>query len=109
MIVKTVGFHKILFLLLICVFTSCINKKTQNKREVSSMGEPNQNDIYINPVLNTDFPDPAILKAVDGWYYAYATQSIVNGDNQNIQVARSKDLINWERMGDALPKTSLGQ
>ena len=29
---------------------------------------------YANPVLDADFPDPAILRAPDGFYYAYATQ-----------------------------------
>ena len=29
---------------------------------------------YTNPVLDRDFPDPAVLRAPDGLYYAYATQ-----------------------------------
>jgi arabinan endo-1,5-alpha-L-arabinosidase len=58
---------------------------------------------YINPVFDTDFPDPTVMRASDGWYYAYATQTIINGQMVNIQVARSKDLINWEHLGDALP------
>jgi arabinan endo-1,5-alpha-L-arabinosidase len=58
---------------------------------------------YTNPVFDTDFPDPMILRAPDGCYYAYATQTIVAGRTLNIQVARSPDLIHWERLGDALP------
>jgi arabinan endo-1,5-alpha-L-arabinosidase len=58
---------------------------------------------YTNPVFDVDFPDPTIVRASDGWYYAYATQTIINGRTINIQVARSKDLINWEHLGDALP------
>lgn len=54
---------------------------------------------YTNPVLDTDFPDPAVLRAPDGFFYAYATQ----GNGQNIQVARSRDLATWERLADALP------
>jgi arabinan endo-1,5-alpha-L-arabinosidase len=58
---------------------------------------------YTNPVLDADFPDPTVILAGDGWYYAYATQSTVAGRDVNIQVARSKDLVAWERVGDALP------
>ena len=54
---------------------------------------------YSNPVLDADFPDPAILKASDGFYYAHATQ----GGGQNIQVARSRNLVDWEQLSDALP------
>jgi arabinan endo-1,5-alpha-L-arabinosidase len=54
---------------------------------------------YTNPVLDSDFPDPAVLRAADGFFYAYATQ----GNGANIQVARSRDLVSWERLSDALP------
>ena len=58
---------------------------------------------YANPVLDADFPDPAVLKAPDGFYYAYATQTERDGKWLNLQVARSKDLIHWRHLGDALP------
>jgi len=58
---------------------------------------------YANPVLDADFPDPTVLRAADGWYYVYATQSAGASDTVNIQVARSRDLVAWERLGDALP------
>jgi arabinan endo-1,5-alpha-L-arabinosidase len=58
---------------------------------------------YVNPVLDRDFPDPAVLRAPDGWFYAYATQSEWNGRTLNIQVARSPDLVQWTLRGDALP------
>jgi arabinan endo-1,5-alpha-L-arabinosidase len=56
-----------------------------------------------NPVIDANFPDPAALKAPDGYYYVYATQGEVDGKMQNIQVARSTDLAKWDRVGDALP------
>jgi arabinan endo-1,5-alpha-L-arabinosidase len=58
---------------------------------------------YANPVVDADFPDPAVLRAPDGVYYAYATQSGAPGAMRNIQVARSPDLVNWKVVGDALP------
>jgi arabinan endo-1,5-alpha-L-arabinosidase len=58
---------------------------------------------YTNPIFDMDFPDPTVIRASDGYYYAYATQSIVQGRTLNIQVARSGDLVKWEHLGDALP------
>lgn len=44
---------------------------------------------YTNPVFNTDFPDPSVQRAPDGYFYAYAT-----GPN----CLRSKGLVNWDRV-----------
>lgn len=54
---------------------------------------------FSNPVLDQDFPDPDVLKVGDV-YYAYAT----NGNEINIQVARSSDLVHWDVLEDALPE-----
>lgn len=58
---------------------------------------------YENPVLDADFPDPTVIRAPDGRFYAYATQTERDGRMINIQVARSGDLVRWEHLGDALP------
>ena len=60
---------------------------------------------YTNPVLDEDFPDPALIQAPDGFYYAYATQTLRDGRWINIQVARSSDLVEWAGLGDAMPET----
>ena len=59
---------------------------------------------YVNPVLDKDFPDPAILRDADGWFYVFGTQSESDGRMLNVQVARSRDLVQWEHLGDALPE-----
>lgn len=59
---------------------------------------------YTNPVLDADFPDPTVLRAPDGFYYAYGTQSWRDDRWINIQVARSADLVQWHCLGDALPE-----
>lgn len=53
--------------------------------------------------INSDFPDPAVLLADDGFYYAYATQTERDGQMVNLQVARSRDLMDWELLADGLP------
>ncbi|MFL6843321.1 MAG: glycoside hydrolase family 43 protein [Allosphingosinicella sp.] len=58
---------------------------------------------FANPVIDADFPDPAILRANDGFYYVYATQTERDGNWINLQVARSRDLAHWQVLGDALP------
>lgn len=59
--------------------------------------------LFQNPVFDFDFPDPTVIRASDGYFYAYATQTVFNGSWINLQVARSADLVKWERLGDALP------
>lgn len=69
-------------------------KASQNKNQIT----------WSNPVWDHDFPDPTIITAPDGSYYAYATQGGFNGQKAHIQVAQSKDGITWHWMGDALPE-----
>ena len=58
---------------------------------------------YANPVLDADFPDPTVIRAPDGSYYGYATQTKRRGAWVNLQLAQSRDLIHWRYLGDALP------
>lgn len=75
----------------------------RNMPEPAAAGASSAERCYVNPVLDEDFPDPAVILAPDGYYYAYATQTLRDGHWLNIQVARSADLVEWEHLGDALP------
>jgi arabinan endo-1,5-alpha-L-arabinosidase len=56
---------------------------------------------YLNPVIDADFPDPAVVRAGDGIFYVYGTQG---GDPlRNIQAARSSNLVTWTQLPDVLP------
>ena len=55
--------------------------------------------MFQNPVIARDFPDPDVLRVGDT-YYAYAT----NSNGANVQVARSRDLVTWTALADALPQ-----
>jgi len=50
---------------------------------------------FTNPVLDRNFPDPAVVRAANGTFFAFGT-----GDR--IQVAASEDLVNWRYLGPAL-------
>ncbi len=58
--------------------------------------------LYVNPVIDRDFPDPDTLKVGDT-YYLYGSNTGTELDFTNIQAARSKDLVSWEPLPDALP------
>jgi len=58
---------------------------------------------FANPIVDADFPDPTVIRASDGRYYAYGTQTERDGRTINLQVMRSRDLVHWEQLGDALP------
>jgi beta-xylosidase len=55
-------------------------------------------NMFQNPIVQANFPDPFILK-VEETYYAYST----NSNSRNVPVATSTDLINWQLGRDVLP------
>jgi arabinan endo-1,5-alpha-L-arabinosidase len=83
---------------LLLTLAACATPSTRGAEAEASSGAT-----YTNPVLDVDFPDPTVIRGSDGLYYAYATQGERDGTMLNLQVARSRDLVGWERIGDALP------
>lgn len=58
---------------------------------------------YQNPVFEPIFADPSAIRTDDGWYYAYATMDNwgpENGGWHVVPIIRSRDLVNWEFVGD---------
>jgi beta-xylosidase len=55
--------------------------------------------LYESPVLDQNFPDPAVIEA-GGFFYAFAT----NSNRSNVAAARSEDLVAWTLLPDALPE-----
>ena len=51
---------------------------------------------YTNPVIDNNAPDPTVIRAKDGTFYAYATWR-----NKNLPVYKSTDMVNWEYLGGA--------
>ncbi len=62
---------------------------------------------YTNPVSKAfadTFADPSIIKGKDGYWYSYGTSDPLRegeGTSHTIPMARSKDLVNWNYVGDA--------
>ncbi len=78
---------------------ACAGEPSEQPGPVPS-SPPAQGTQAGTPVLDDDFPDPDVLE-VDGAYFAYAT----NANAQNVRVARSEDLRDWELTDrDALPQ-----
>lgn len=80
-----------IFLLLTISFYSC-GKNAGNKAD-------SQIEKSTNPVLDRNFPDPTVI-FYKGTYYAYAT----NGNQCNIQLASSLNLVEWKPEADAMPE-----
>lgn len=62
---------------------------------------------YKNPVSKgfaDTLADPAVIKAKDGYWYAYGTTDPLQegeGEFHTIPISRSKNLVDWEYVGDA--------
>jgi arabinan endo-1,5-alpha-L-arabinosidase len=78
-------------------------REDEGRRGAAAPRATGANGVFTNPVFDEDFPDPTVIRADGGWFYAYATQGPVGGGVHNIQVARSRDLVRWTREPDALP------
>ena len=91
---------RLLSLITLCLALSASAPQIAAQRRA---GSESRARTYANPVFNEDFPDPTVVRATDGWFYAYATQGPVGDRVHNFQLARSRDLVRWERMADPLP------
>lgn len=58
---------------------------------------------YQNPVFEPVLADPSVIKADDGYVYAYGTEDDW-GDGEGsrlVPVIRSKNMVNWDYVGEA--------
>lgn len=62
------------------------------------------NGKYRNPVLYADYSDPDVCRVGDDFYMTSSSFNCVPG----LQILHSKDLVNWEIAGAALPETLPG-
>jgi arabinan endo-1,5-alpha-L-arabinosidase len=78
----------------------------------SGTAKTQETDEYINPVSKgfaDTFADPAVIKAKDGYWYAYGTTDpLKEGEDvfHTIPIARSKNLVDWTYVRDAFDEPS---
>ncbi len=69
---------------------------------------------YVNPVsrdVGDTYADPAVVRGRDGWWYAYATTDPLRSGERvfhRVPMSRSRDLVDWEYIGDAFPQGAAG-
>lgn len=61
---------------------------------ISSLAMPLTKREVWGPVIDTDFPDPSIIK-VDNIWYAFGTQSLYDYTDIKVQFATSEDFTSW--------------
>lgn len=62
-------------------------------------------DTYINPVVDSDHPDPGVLKLDDGTFVAVTTRSS-EAEPMAFPILTSPDLVNWTQQGYVFPPES---
>lgn len=73
-------------------------------------------DQYTNPIMQNvadAFSDPSIIRGKDGYWYAYATTTVMTRDNPGgfenqhfMPIVRSADLNSWEYVGDVFSESN---
>ena len=58
---------------------------------------------FTNPVYEPVLADPSIIKAEDGYFYAYGTEDAWGEESQTkfVPIVRSSNLVDWEYIGEA--------
>ena len=85
------------FLLVLALLVACKKSPPVDK------GTPRTSNEYRNPVFEPILADPTVIRADDGWFYAYGTSDDWgdgNGTHQ-VPIVRSKNLTKWEFVSDA--------
>ncbi|HET7732605.1 MAG TPA: family 43 glycosylhydrolase [Paludibacter sp.] len=68
----------------------------QRQTRVNAKGS----DYYTNPIFSGDYPDPSIMREGDTYYMVHSSFEYYPG----LLIWKSKDLINWTPVGNALYK-----
>ena len=75
--------------------------QAQKANEISkSWVADNGDGTYTNPVLYADYSDPDVVRVGDDYYMTASSFNCVPG----LPILHSRDLVNWELIGHALPK-----
>jgi beta-xylosidase len=64
----------------------------------------NGNGTYSNPLFYAEFEDPDMIRVGDDYYLVGTTMHM----NPALEILRSKDLVNWELVGDCMERLDFG-
>lgn len=78
--------HSTVYAILPFVIDSWDNKVFLEKQSLTTVST------YHNPVINSDAPDPTVIRAQDGYFYLYHT---------GVGIHRSENLADWTYLGNA--------
>ena len=86
--------------LLAAISCSC---KTEETQQLVWNDPPTAADtLYQNPLFEPDLADPTVVRAPDGWFYAYGTENDWSaGIHRIVPIIKSKNLKKWEYVTDA--------
>lgn len=82
------------------VFCSCDLSAQPSGSRVGVWRSDLGNGMYQNPVLFADYSDPDVCRVGDDYYLVSSSFNCVPG----LPLLHSKDLVNWELIGHALPR-----
>lgn len=105
--VKSAVYVMMVLLAMLLLFSAPANTRAATNAQ-TTLSAPHQpvasSTTYANPVIAQTTPDPAIIKALDGYYYMIATSdSWQDGSYHILPTYRSTDLVHWTFVGDAFP------
>ncbi len=93
-------------LYLLCLSISC-SKSDEGTSSYEGPGHkpPKLDTNYTNPVFEPVIADPSVVRGDDKWFYVVGTEDNWGDGKSNhlLPVIRSKNLMNWEFVKDALP------
>ncbi len=78
-----------------CVLSMQAQTNYKSKVWVSDQGD----GTYKNPVLYTDYSDPDVIRVGEDYYMTSSSFNCIPG----LQILHSKDMVNWEFIGAAVP------
>ena len=70
----------------------------------SSVSGHLQHGSFTNPVIDSDFPDPNCIEVANTFFVFATNFGETHATSSHIQLASSKDLVNYQLQPDALPK-----
>ena len=101
---KIIQRRTVIVLFLSClILISCREKRIEKINPEGQRQADLGNGLFQNPILGGDYPDPSVLKHGDSWYMTHSTFDYAPG----LLIWKSKDLVNWIPVGNAL-NTYLG-